>query len=127
MANLTGSEKRRFEKLFRLDGGYVFDFSNRTFAKFVEDSTGIDIYEPKYDYGSGPKANRLREFWTVETNYVVAKLLGDLIAYGQEMNAFENDVAYLIDECRKAITRLSQEHIVAEINSLVPNAIEKDF
>lgn len=67
MANLTGSEKRRFEKLFRLSGGDVFDFLNRTFAEFVEDSTGRDIYESKYGYGSESKANRLRGFWTAET------------------------------------------------------------
>ena len=112
MSNLTGSEKRRFEKLFMLRGGYVFNFSNRTFAEFVKDSTGIDIYELKYNYRSGSEADWLCRFWTVETNHIVAKLLGDLIAHGQKINAFEYDLIYIIDECRKAITRLSQEHVV---------------
>lgn len=67
-----------------MGSGYVLDFSNRTFAEFILDSTGRDIYISKYDYGSGSKANRLRGFWNEEPNGVVAKLIGDLLDYMQE-------------------------------------------
>jgi len=43
-----------------MGAGYVLDFSNRTFAEFVADSTGRNIYDPKYDNAGGSKANRLR-------------------------------------------------------------------
>jgi hypothetical protein len=40
----------------------VLNFSNRTFEAFILDTTGREIYNPKYDDGSGSKANRLRGF-----------------------------------------------------------------
>ena len=66
MSNLTFLEKSKFEQLLAMRTGYVLDFSNRTFAEFVRDSTGLDIYDSRYDYGSGSKANRLRAFWQKE-------------------------------------------------------------
>ena len=81
MANLSFIEKNRFEKLFGMKTGYVLDFSDRTFQEFVGDAVGIDIYEEKYNYGSGSKANRLRGFWSVETNYNIGRLLEKLLEY----------------------------------------------
>jgi hypothetical protein len=52
MSDLSNLEKRKFEKLLGMSSGYVLDFSNRTFAEFITDSTGLDIYEARYDYGS---------------------------------------------------------------------------
>ena len=66
MADLTVSEKRAFERLLGMGSGYVLHFSNRTFSEFVMDSTGREIYDSRYDYGSGSKANRLRGFWNEE-------------------------------------------------------------
>jgi len=60
MANLTFFEKNKLEKLFGMGGGYVLDFSNRTFQEFVADIAGRDIFDQKYEYASGSKANRLR-------------------------------------------------------------------
>jgi hypothetical protein len=74
-------EKRKFEHLLGMGTGYVLDFTNRTFSEFVRDSTGRDIYDARYDYGSGSKANRLRAFWQKEENPVVGKLMGDMIDY----------------------------------------------
>jgi hypothetical protein len=63
MSNLTFTEKRRFEQLLGMETGYVLDFTNRTFAEFIRDSTGRDIYDARYHYESGSKANRLRAFF----------------------------------------------------------------
>lgn len=60
MSDLTFVEKSKLEKLFQMGGGYVLDFSNRTLAEFVAESTGRDIYDAQYAYASGSKANRLR-------------------------------------------------------------------
>lgn len=75
MSDLTGPEKRKFERLLDMDSGYVLNFSNRTFADFVMDSTGKDINDAEYNYGSGSKANCLRGFWKEEPNFVVGKLM----------------------------------------------------
>jgi hypothetical protein len=71
MADLSGAEKRKLEKLFGMSSGYVLDFSNRTFEEFVDEHTGRKIYEPVYMIGSGSKANCLRGFWAHESNYLV--------------------------------------------------------
>ena len=75
MADLTSLEKHKLEKYLQMGGGYVCDFSNRTFGDFVRENTGVDVYADDY---VGSKANRLRAFWTKESNYKVAKLLGEI-------------------------------------------------
>ncbi len=69
MIKLSFIEKNKFEKLFGMKSGYVMDFSDRTFQEFIGDAIGIDIYDEKCNHGSGSKANRLRGFWNVESNY----------------------------------------------------------
>ena len=76
MSNLTNSEKRTFEKFLGMSTGYVLNFSDRTFAEFVTDITNRNIFDPRYNYASGSKANRLRAFWLIEDNQVVGKLIG---------------------------------------------------
>lgn len=126
MSDLTSIEKRKIERLFGMGSGYVFDFSNRTFSEFIEESTGRDIYDARYDYGSGSKANRLRGFWAVESNPVVGKLIGDLIAYGQDIGAFKND-GTLPDECLRIVARLKEASPVAELDALTATVDERDF
>ena len=85
MADLTIIQKRNLDRLFGMETGYVLDFTNRTFTQFVLDSVGKNIYDSKYDFGTGSKANRLRVFWNLEPNSVVGKLIGDLVAYAAEL------------------------------------------
>jgi hypothetical protein len=81
MSDLTFIEKSKFEQLLGMKTGYVADFTNRTFAEFIRDSTNRNIYDTRYDYESGSKANRLRAFWQKEDNRVVRKLMTDLLEY----------------------------------------------
>ena len=126
MSDLSSSEKRKLERLFGMSTGYVLDFSNRTFAEFVEDTCGRDIYDARYNHGSGSKANRLRGFWTTEGNHLVGKLIGTLMDYGQEINAYKND-GPLPDECRRIVARLTQDSPVAELDALSASGDERDF
>jgi hypothetical protein len=109
-----------------MGSGYVVDFSNRTFAEFVEDSVRRDIYDARYDYGSGSKANRLRGFWGVEANNLVGKLTGDLIEYGKDIDAFKNDDS-LPEECLKIVTRLKQSSPVTDLDALSATVDDHDF
>jgi len=84
MSDLTSLEKRTLERLFQMAGGYVLDFSNRTFTDFLLDSVGIDPDDARFNGGS--KANRLRAVWKELPNNVVAKLIGDLAAHATEVN-----------------------------------------
>ena len=50
-----------------MDGGWVLNFSNRTLEEFFREVVGVQIYDSRYDRGSGSKANRMRAFWDVAT------------------------------------------------------------
>lgn len=105
MSDLTNMEKRQFEKLFGMSNGYVLDFSNRTFDEFVIDSTGLSIMEEKYNQASGSKANRLRAFWSIETNHVVAKLLGNLMQC-VSLDQATPEIQKAYDDCKRAVVRV---------------------
>lgn len=101
MSDLTPVEKRKLEKFLGMETGYVLNFSNRSFAEFVRDSTGRDIYDSRYDYGSGSKANRMRAFWQKEDNSVVGKLMKDILDYSEDTGA-------QAEVCRLIVARLLQ-------------------
>jgi hypothetical protein len=141
MSDLTNAEKRKFERLLEMGGGYVLNFLNRTFDEFVTDTISRNIYDSKYDgYGSS-KANRLRAFWQAEPNYVVAKLMGAFIDYQKEIEdqnqtsgTFDTkkpeelqQTASLRDECQRIVTRLLQDQPVPELEALAAISDEKDF
>jgi hypothetical protein len=108
MSNLTYLEKSKFEQLLGMSTGYVLDFSNRSFAEFVLDSTGRDIYDSRYNYGSGSKANRLRAFWQKEENGVVGKLMDDMLDYAAGTGALQ-------EVCRLIVGRLLKESPTPEV------------
>jgi hypothetical protein len=142
VSDLTNTEKRKFERLLGMGGGYVLDFSNRTFDEFVTDTVGRNIYDSKYDGHGDSKANRLRGFWQAEPNYLIAKLMRPLLDNQKEVEArnqasdnfylkkkpeeLQQTVA-LREECQRTVTRLSQSRAVPEIEALAAISDEKDF
>ena len=50
-----------------MSGGSVLNFSNRTFEEFFREVVGIQIYDLRYNRGSGSKAYRTRAFWDLAT------------------------------------------------------------
>ena len=129
MANLKGSEKAQLENYFEMKTGYVCDFSNRTFEEFVLEHTGVKIYSDKY---SGSKATRLRAFWDKESNYLAAKLLGEMIEYWKLQKAaplygYQVFNPALYEECKKIVTRLKNDGSIEDIGALTPNSSDKDF
>lgn len=81
MANLNTSEKQVLEKLFQMGGGGVLNFTNRTIQEFFINDVGIDIYNDKYNYASGSKANQMRGFWQIADNQTTGKSIAKLIEY----------------------------------------------
>lgn len=132
MSDLTRIEKRRLEKFFGMEGGYVMDFSNRTFSEFIYESLRIEIYDDKYDYGSGSKANRLRGFWQVENNYNVGKLTRAILDFWKEertlnLQQITPQENALYEECMKTALRLLQDTIVEEIDVINDQTEDRDF
>lgn len=77
MAKLSNIEKERLEDALRMGGGYVLNFSDRTFAAFFEEF-GIKIYDTDdypTDGSSKSKANRMRAFWKYADDHTVGKIL----------------------------------------------------
>jgi hypothetical protein len=126
MSDLSMMEKRKLERALGMSSGYVLDFCNRTFEEFILDCTGIEIYDSKYDYASGSKANRLRAFWDIESNYTVGRLLGEIFDNWDELNRELNKTP-LPEECLKIVQRLKTSAPVPDIGAVEPNTDEKDF
>ncbi|MEM4724812.1 MAG: abortive infection family protein [Candidatus Hadarchaeum sp.] len=131
MANLRFNEKLALEKLFQMGGGYVLDFSNRTFAEFVFESTGRYIYDDRYNYRSGSKANRLRAFWEHEPDHIVGKLLNDLLEYYQQTYycqlLADPGTAHLSEECQRIAARLLQNAPVEDIEAIASEDSDHRF
>lgn len=131
MANLTYIEKATIEGFLGMKSGYVMDFSDRTFHEFVLEATGLDINSEKYHYASNSKANRLRGFIKVESNYVFGKLLSAFCDYWLA-KVHTGQIDYLNDEnlykeCVRIAERLKQESIIEQIDAIQPNTNDKDF
>lgn len=132
MADFNRIERRKFEKLLGMGGGYVLNFSNATFDEFVLESIKISPYDDKYDTYGDSKAKRLRAIWDKESNYTVGKLLTDLCEYRKtELQLGSRDIEEvsddLINDCLKIIERLKQDNPVENIEALSPNNDDRDF
>lgn len=104
MSSLTLIEKRSLEKLFGMSSGYVLNFSDRTIEDFFLDVANIDIHLEKYQGKGTSKANKLREFWKLEPDYLVGKVILALIEYGGSGEVIsEKD---LVEQCENIGNRL---------------------
>lgn len=104
MANISNIEKLKLEKILGMDSGYVADFSNSSFQRFINESIKLDIYNTKFDKYGTSKANRLRALWEMESDIKVGKLNEDLLNYCVAQRTLENTLfrnlnQKLIDEC----------------------------
>lgn len=106
-----------------MGGGYVLNFSDRTFAEFFDDVVALDIDDPKYHYQSGSKANRMRQFWRVAPDGVVATVLEQMISLAQELGAGSKEVA----RAREIVARLASSSPVHDLDALEPNADGRSF
>lgn len=111
MSSLKTNEKQILEKLFHMGHGYVLNFSDRTMSEFFEDSLKVEIYADCFDYGSGSKANRMRGFWNVADDKLVANSINELLEYIENQILLErlhsNDFPQrLLDKGREIGVRL---------------------
>lgn len=107
MATISRKDRALLTKYFQMDGGYVLDFSNRTFANFFEEFE-IDIEDEKYslNYPSASKGNRMKGFWDLENDQTVGNVILGLIEHYDEQrassyNGNRNHSDELRDKCLK--------------------------
>jgi len=104
MSGLTSGEKLKLETLFRMESGYVLDFSNSSFQRFVGDSIYLNIYDPIYENYGDSKANRLRALWNLISDSQLGKLIEDLLIYCETKKTLGKPVftdinQKLLDDC----------------------------
>lgn len=115
MSDLKTIDKKPFELLFGMSSGYVAYFTNRTF-EYLFSEHDIDIYSNKYAINGNSKANRLRAFWQIESNELVANVLSALIEYWSQFATAPNENELeLMRQCQTVLHRLR------EIQSLHPS------
>ena len=111
MTALNFTEKRQLEDFLGMSGGYVLDFTNRTFEEFFQTGFGVDIYSDQYSGNGNSKAKRLRAFWDTESGENVGKLLAGLLEYWATFNIDDADEkkksAYR--KCQKIAARLTED------------------
>ena len=126
MSDLNFLEKKDLEALFQMGGGYVLNFTDRTFHEFVADTVAKDIDAPEYHYNSGSKANRLRAFLKHEPNHIAGRLISTMIDYAETLDRESAD-ADLVVRCRKIASRLLAGSAVPDIDAISPNAAGRAF
>ena len=89
MADLKFNQKQLFEKIFDR-GGYVLDFTDRTFAEFFYDYN-INIEEDDYHRYGRSKMKRLRAFWDIEINVIVGQVLEGLLEHAININEVNDE------------------------------------
>lgn len=119
-------DRQPFEELFGMGGGYVMNFTNGTFASFFTESVGKNIYDDRYIPYGDSKAKRLRAFWDIEPDHVVAKVLSELIDLWDYKNPDPDahDISKA-QRCRETIRRLNDDLQVALVTE--KQFLDQDF
>jgi hypothetical protein len=105
MADFNFMERRNLEEYLQMGGGYVLDFSNRTFQEFVFDSVRLNIDDEGVG-GLGSKAWRLRHFMKHQPDHIVGKLIAAFVEYRE--GTYKEPCPNLADKCRAIAQRLLQ-------------------
>lgn len=133
MSDLSNIQKLKIEKLLGMSSGYVLGFSNRTFTQFILETVNKDIYDEYYSIFGDSKANRLRAYWKLEPNYLMAKLTVALLDHWKDLNNLkEEDIdpkdLVLYEECSKFLEGFKHDGISEHIKDLTePNLNDTDF
>ncbi len=129
MADISFGDRRIIETFLEMGGGYVLDFSDRTFQAFIFDVTGLDITKEQYYEGGTSKANRLRTFMRLESNYIVGILLAEayklkLSICGEKGRPVNEALA---NDFYKITERLKGNNVVESLDAIKASNDDKDF
>lgn len=133
---LRAADLQLVEMLFDMGGGYVLDFTNRTFSDFFRDEIGADIDSPRYALDGASKARRFRCFLRTCSDADRLKALSALWDYRQShqrRHRLEEKVPNAGDEFHALIARLSgkapplQHHAAATLNQELTSCLAKQL
>ena len=95
------------DTVFGMEGGYVLNFSNRTFANFFHEELGVDIYDDRWAAQGNSKANRLRCYLRRADRRTALQTLEAFWEY-REASGITADYPHLEDSVRTAYFRIIQ-------------------
>src|SRR5476649_608399 len=98
---IRSTDLRLLDDLFGMGGGYVLDFSNKTFAEFFNEELGINIDDSRYDAEGTSKGKRLRYFLKSSDPQVRIRTLLALWEYretNRRRNRIEESIANAEEE-----------------------------
>ena len=127
MSSLTAADKRYFEKILDMGGGYVLDFTNGTFAEFFK-RYNVDIHGNQFLTYGDSKAKKMRAFWEQESDALVGRVLSDMLDNYQaacKLNDRKHD-ADLLAQSRKIVARLLGNSASAKVET-VDVFLNKEF
>lgn len=111
------SDMEVVERVLNMKGGYVLDFSDRTFDEFIAHEVGVDATAPRFSADGGSKARRLRRILPSLPAGQQAKLLRAFLKY-RDSPVREGRLDLVDDEWRRAyediIRSLEQQVTTAE-------------
>lgn len=78
MINIRSIDMLFLDDLLEMRGGYVLNFSDRTFTAFFREELTLDINDPKWLVQGGSKGKRMRYFLQTASKPTVVKALNAL-------------------------------------------------
>lgn len=107
MSSLSIRDKRVLEAFLGMGSGFVLDLSDRTFAEIANEAVKLDIHADEYRRRGSSKANKLRTFWEIESDYLVGRFLNALIDYAEEAGRDTTvEGRKRLEHCRTIASRL---------------------
>ena len=85
MTNIRAVDMLFLDDLFEMGGGYVLNFSDRTFAQFFSEELNLDIDDAVYAANGGSKGKRLRYFLQNVDRATVVRTLNALWEYREAL------------------------------------------
>lgn len=118
MADLDYSTVKSIEDLFEMETGYVIDFSNSSFQRFIKGNIGIDIYEDENYKEYCSKANKLRQIIESESILIVDKLINELLNYYENFRLKDNKLT-VYDNKKITDIKRSLDDSIKKVDSIV--------
>jgi hypothetical protein len=125
MPNIRTIDMLLIDDIFEMGGGFVLNFSDRTFANFFSEELNINIDDPQYSKNGGSKAKRLRYFLQVADNSIVIKTLNALWEYREVIRKRAGQAEKLEsphENLRAIIAKLSRPIVAAPATSGAPTS-----
>lgn len=107
MSNIRSIDMMFIDELFDMGGGFVLNFSDRTFAQFFAE-LNINIDDPVYARNGGSKAKRLRYFLQTVDKPTVIRTLNALWEYREALRQRSGEQEKLKDAHARLIALIAR-------------------